>query len=184
MSETDRRHWDERYRKDGLAPVFDEPPLTPVLARLSHLVPAEGQALELACGRGRGAVWLAKRGLDYFGVDVSPVAIDLARELARRSGVGDKCRFEVHDLDHGLPESPQMDLIFCHLFRDPRLDQAIVDRLSPGGLLVIVTLSEVGAEPGRYRVPPGELTEGFGSLGVLEEGEEDGMAWLAARKPG
>ena len=122
MTEANRTHWDERYAAGGLAPVLDDPPVTPFLAPIEHLMPTTGQVLELACGRGRGAFWLAKRGMDYWGVDVSPVAIELARELARRSGVGDRCRFDVFDLNNGLPPGPPVDLLFCHLFVDRPLE--------------------------------------------------------------
>jgi 2-polyprenyl-3-methyl-5-hydroxy-6-metoxy-1,4-benzoquinol methylase len=181
MSEDDRRHWDERYAEGGIAPVGDHGP-PPAFVSVQHLFPSEGLALDLACGRGRASVWLAMRGMDVVGVDVSPVAIDLARELARLSGVTDRCRFGVHDLDQGLPEGSQVDLVLCHKFRDPDLDLALMDRLAPEGLLAVVTLSEVDAGPGRFRARPGELREAFGSLEVLAEGEADGMAWLIGRK--
>ncbi len=116
-----------------------------------------GKALELACGQGLAAVWLARRGMDVWGVDVSGVAISQARDLARRSGVGNRCRFDVVDLDGGLPAGPPVDLVLCHKFRDGRLDREIIRRLSRGGLLAISALSEVGAAPGPFRVGPGEL---------------------------
>ena len=147
-------------------------------------MPTTGHALELACGRGRGAVWLAKRGLDYWGVDVSPVAIGLAQELARRSGVGDRCRFDVFDLDNGLPPGPPVDFLFCHLFVDHRLDRAIMKRLSPGGLLVVVSLSEVGHGKGEFRIGPSELLDTFGSLDVIDHEEGEGMARILVRRPG
>ena len=184
MSEADRKHWDKRHSASGLAPVLDDPPPPPVFARVEHLFPTRGRALELACGRGRGAVWLAKRGLDYWGVDVSPVAVELARELARLSGVDHRCRFDVVDLDNGLPEGPPVDLLFCYLFLDHRLDKAMMERLAPGGVLAVGVLSEVGHGPGEFRIRPGELLDSFGSLDVLDHGEGDGMAWLIARRPG
>jgi SAM-dependent methyltransferase len=183
MSVVDREHWDERYAAGGLAPVLDEPPLSPFLAPIAHLMPMTGHALELACGRGRGAVWLAKRGMDYRGVDVSPVAVELARELALRSGVGDRCRFDVFDLDNGLPPGPPVDLLLCHLFVDRRLDHAMMDRLAPGGILVVVSLSEVGHGPGDFRIRPGELLDAFDSLEVLDHTESEGVARIVAHQP-
>jgi SAM-dependent methyltransferase len=120
--------------------------------------------------------------MEIHGVDVSPVAIDLARRLAVDSGVADRCRFDVVDLDGGLPPGPDVDLLFCYLFRDQRLDQAMMDRLLPGGLLAVAVLSEVGAGPGPFRARPSELRDAFDELNVLVEGEEDGMAWLLARR--
>lgn len=181
MSEADRKHWDERWAKSGLAPLGEQGPSLTLLP-FEHLFPTEGLALEIACGRGRGAVWLGSRGLDYHGVDVSPVAIELARQLVQLSGLADRCTFEVHDLDLGLPDGPQVDLLLCHLFRDPRLDQAMIDRLAPGGLLAVAVLSEVGAGPGPFRARPGELREAFAALEVLAEGEAEGMAWFLGRR--
>ncbi|MEZ0365048.1 cyclopropane-fatty-acyl-phospholipid synthase family protein [Mycobacterium sp. pUA109] len=182
MSRQDRLRWDDRYAGRGAAPVtLIGPP--PVFLPHQHLFPTAGHALELACGQGLAAVWLARRGLDVVGVDVSPVAIDQARKLARRSGVGDRCRLEVVDLDGGLPPGPPADVIVCHKFRDRRLDQAIIARLAPGGLLAISALSEVGAVAGPFRASAGELPAAFTDLELIDTGEGGGEAWLLARAP-
>ena len=184
VSQADRQHWDRRYSDRGVAPFDDNGPQPPpAFAHVEHLFPTEGTALELACGRGRGAVWLAGRGMDYWGVDVSPVGINLARELTSHYEVSDQCRFDVIDLDDGLPSGPPVNLLFCHLFRDPRLDVAMMERLVPGGMLAVAVLSEVGAGPGDFRVRPGELRDAFGSLEVLDEGEGEGIARILARRP-
>lgn len=181
MAEGDRRRWDERYAAQGLPPVGAvEPP--DLLARHAEEFPTAGRALDLACGQGAGAVWLARRGLDVRGFDVSAVAVDQAREVARLAGVGDRCRFEVFDLDDGLPPGPPVDVILCHKFRDRRLDAAIIERLAPGGLLAIAALSEVGAAPGQFRATPGELAAAFAELEQLDAGEGGGQAWLLARR--
>ena len=159
-------------------------PLPPsAFAHVEDLFPTEGTALELACGVGRGAVWLANRGMDYWGLDVSPVGIALARSLVSLYRLDDRCRFDVVDLDEGLPPGPPVDLVFCHLFRDPRLDGAIAERLAPRGMLAVAVLSEVGAGAGEFRARPGELREAFGVLEILDEGEGDGIARILARRP-
>ncbi len=143
--------------------------------------PTSGQALELACGGGSASVWLAQRGLAVWGVDVSPVAVAHARELAERNDVGCRCRFDVVDLDNGLPPGPSVEVIFCHRFRDPGLYPAIAGRLASGGLLAISVLSEVGARPGPFRAAPGELAAAFAGLDAVAAGEGGGQAWLLAR---
>ena len=150
VSEADRRRWDERHAEAG--PTTGDPVPPYVFVPIERLFPAEGRALEIACGRGETAVWLATRGMDLHGVDVSPVAIDLASELALRSGVADRCKFEVWDLDDGLPPGPPIDLIVCHMYREPSLDRLMIDRLRSGGLVAMASLSEVGGEPGRFRL--------------------------------
>ena len=179
MAETDRTRWDERYA--DRAPATVGPPAA--FSRHQDFFPSSGHALDLACGQGGASVWLALRGLDVLGVDVSSLAIARARELAADNAVGGRCRFEVADLDDGLPPGPPADVIVCHKFRDRRLDAAIVERLAPGGLLAVSALSEVGARPGPFRVTAGELVRAFADREHLAEGEGDGEAWLLARKP-
>lgn len=180
MSEKDRQHWDQRYAEGGAAPLGDES-APPLFAGLEDLFPSSGTALDVACGRGRGAVWLALRGMDVWGIDVSPVAVDLARQHARLSGVADRCRFDVHDIDDGLPPGEPVDLVLCHLFREFDIDQAMVNRLKPGGTLALACLSEVGHGPGRFRARPGELTEAFSDLDRMAAGESNGYAWFIGR---
>lgn len=74
----DSTGWDERYEALGLVwsagPNLFLPPL------VKNLNP--GRALDLACGEGRNAIWLANNGWDVTGVDYSPVGIEKARRLA------------------------------------------------------------------------------------------------------
>lgn len=180
MGDSDRRRWDERYAAkpppslDSVAPPGD-------FARHAQEFPTAGTALDLACGQGTGSAWLALRGLRVLGLDISPVAVTHARDLARRAGVADRCRFDVVDLDGGLPEGAPADVILCCRFRDRRLDRAIVERLAPGGLLAIAVLSEVGASPGPFRAVRGELAAAFAELDPVAAGEGEGRAWLLAR---
>ena len=180
MSDEDRRRWDERY--EGREPVsLDEVSPPPVFEAFAELFPTSGHALDVACGRGATAVWLARRGMTVTGFDVSPVAIAQAGELALTCGVQDRCEFVVTDLDGGLPAGPVADVVVCHRFRDARLDGAIISRLAPGGLLAISALSEVGASPGPFRVAAGELSRAFAALEPIAQGEGGGEAWLLAR---
>lgn len=180
MAEADRQRWDERYAGKA-PPAVDAVGPPDFLAPHTDVLPTAGRALDLACGPGLGAVWLARRGLRVSGLDISPVAVGQARDLARRAGVSDRCRFAAVDLDDGLPAGPAMDVILCHRFRDRRLDRAIIDRLARGGLLAISVLSEVGAAPGPFRAAAGELSAAFAELDLLAAGEGDGHAWLLAR---
>ena len=180
VTREDRRRWDERYTSQGPALAgAAEPP--GVFAPYAEAFPTTGRALDLACGQGLGTVWLARRGLNVWGFDVSPVAIAQARDLAERNGVGDRCRFDIVDLDEGLPAGPPVDVILCHKFRDRRLDEAMICRLAPGGLLAIAVLSEVGAAPGPFRAVAGELPDAFADLDLVAAGECDGYAWLLGR---
>lgn len=178
MSERDRTRWDDRYLN---RPPDSQPAPPQAFARYESLFPCAGTALDVACGQGQGSVWLARRGLNVWGLDISAVAIGQARTLAERRGVAERCRFDIADLDDGLPPGPPVDVIVCHRFRDRTLYGALIERLLPGGLLAISALSEVGAAPGPFRAVPGELTAAFTGLDHLAAGECDGEAWLLAR---
>lgn len=180
VSQKDRARWDGAYtdREPHRVPALPE-----VFSGYADLFPASGAALDIACGTGRAAVWLAQRGLAVYGLDVSAVAITQARETAASHGVADRCRFEVADLDDGLPAGPQVDVVLCHRFRDPGLYPALAARVRPGGLLAICVFSEVGAEAGRFRAGAGELDAAFAGLERLGAAEADGQAWLVARAP-
>ncbi|MFV0493513.1 class I SAM-dependent methyltransferase [Mycobacterium sp.] len=180
MTGADRRRWDQRYTRLG-PPGADAIGPPEFLAPYADLIPAAGHALDIACGQGRAAVWLASRGLHVWGVDVSPVAIDQARNLARCSGFATQCRFDAVDLDAGLPPGPLVEVILCHKFRDRRLDPTLAARLAPGGLLAIANLGEAGAGVSRFRAHAGELVSRFGELDAVAAGEADGTAWLLAR---
>lgn len=181
MSQEDRIHWDSRHAEQGPARAPGLFPL-PLFASCADQFPTRGLAVDLACGRGEVAVWFAQRGMTVVGVDVSSTAIDQARELAENQAVAGRCRFQVMDLDDGLPATSSVDLLVCHNFRNPALYTDMQARLAPGGLLAIVTLSEVGAGPGRFRAKPGELPSAFSGLEKICAGEGDGRAWLLARK--
>jgi SAM-dependent methyltransferase len=180
MSDDDRRRWDEKHRQAQARAVVGLPE---VFAPYEDLFPHTGSALEVACGRGGASVWLALRGVTVLGVDVSPVAVSAARDLAAAQGVADRCRFEVLDLDDGLPPGDAVDVLLCHRFRDRRLYPAMTARLAPGGMLALSVLSEVGASSGPFRAPRGELREAFDDLEVIADGEGDGVAWLVASSP-
>ncbi|PRC42302.1 SAM-dependent methyltransferase [Mycobacterium sp. ITM-2017-0098] len=181
MSGADGARWDRRYAEQ-LPPTVEDVALPSVFRPFAHRFPTAGSALELACGSGAAAVWLARRGLRVLGCDASAVAIAQATDLAERCGQAARCRFEVVDLDEGLPAGEPVDVLLCNKFRDPRLERPIVERLKNGGLLAISVLSEVGASPGAFRAKPGELLDAFGALDVFAAREADGEAWLLARR--
>jgi SAM-dependent methyltransferase len=182
MSSGDRRRWDARHAAAG-SRVPAPPGVLMGAPDLADVFPSAGVALDVACGRGGVAVWLAQRGLAVDALDVSPVALAAAARLAAAAGVADRCRWLLHDLDDGLPDgcAGPYDVVVCQLFRDPALYPALADALAPGGLLAVTVLSQVGAAAGPFRAAPGELTSAFRGLSVLASRESDGEAALLAR---
>ncbi|WP_200824935.1 class I SAM-dependent methyltransferase [Nonomuraea solani] len=96
-----------------------------------------GAALDLGCGAGGDAVWLARRGWDVTAVDISPTAVERVREL------GLQITTEQHDLAQSFPQG-RFDLISAQYFHTPfpllrgRILRTAAQALDPGGLLLIV----------------------------------------------
>lgn len=178
MTRDDRERWDARFA--GLGPGELAPP--DALRGREDLVPTAGRALDVACGRGTVAVWLAHRGLGVDAVDVSPVALAAGRALAVETGV-DTVRWLEADLDDGLPVTGPYDVVVCQRFRDPALYRPLAAALAPDGLLVVGVLCAVGDTGGAFRAAPGELLAAFGDLDVLHHEEAHGQASLVARAP-
>jgi SAM-dependent methyltransferase len=181
VSTGDRQRWDARHAAAG-PPQPAPPAVLAGAAELTACFPATGRALDVACGRGGVAVWLARRGLAVDAVDISPAGLTAGARLAAAHGVGDRIRWIAHDLDRGLPAvCLAYDVVVCQLFRDPAHYRDLAAALAPGGLLAVTVLSEVGAEPGPFRAPAGELRAAFSGLEVLLDHEGDGAAMLLAR---
>jgi SAM-dependent methyltransferase len=102
-----------------------------------------GRALDLGCGEGADAVWLAERGWDVVAVDVSDTALGRARAAADPRGVSDRIEFVQLDLSQAFPDGT-FDLIsaqFLHStleFDRQKVLVAGAAALRPGGHLVIV----------------------------------------------
>lgn len=179
MATADRERWDRQYAGGGAG----EPGPPGALRGREGLVRPNGSAVDVACGRGEVAVWLALRGCQVDAVDISPVALLAGAELARSHGVEDRIRWWEHDLDQGLPAplAGGRTAVICQRFRDPRLYPELAALLAPGGLLAITVLLRTEGGPQEFRAEPGELRSGFDGLVVLHHAEQDGHATLVAR---
>ncbi len=94
MSHEAQAFWDEVYRgRDRSGPGEPHPYLREVLASLHP-----GRALELGCGDGATAIWLAARGWTVTAVDVSQVALEAAAGHAERAGVSSHITWQQADL--------------------------------------------------------------------------------------
>lgn len=174
---SDRARWDARHAAVSGSVTAPAPP--DALRGREHLLPAPRRALDVACGRGAVAAWLAGRGFAVDAVDVSPVALAAGAALA--PGV----RWLEHDLTTGLPATctGPYEVVVCQRYRDPALYPALAAALTPGGLLVLTVLSQVGDTGGPFRAAPGELAAAFPGLEHLAHEEGDGSATLLARAP-
>jgi SAM-dependent methyltransferase len=102
-----------------------------------------GRALDLGCGEGGDALWLAERGWHVTAVDISQTALDRAAADARARNVLERIDFQRHDLPHTFPEGA-FDLVsaqFLHSMAEldrPRLLREAAEAVSAGGTLLIV----------------------------------------------
>lgn len=184
-----RKRWDRRYRDQPRRRPGAEAP-HPFLIEQAQRLPARGRSLDVACGLGRNALWLAASGLDVVAVDVSPVACDRLRggAAALQLPVTVLCR----DLEQEpLPDGP-FDLIVNTLYLQRDLVPAIERTLAPGGLLLFATFVEGGLHDPplvhkEFLLRRGELAEMFSDLETLVVREDPpgtprALACLVARR--
>jgi SAM-dependent methyltransferase len=164
------RDWDEHYRD----PANRDREPSRLLVQAAELLPA-GRALDLACGTGRNALYLASLGWRVTAVDASAVAI----AALRAEGFGSAIDARVTDLErHEFRIEPAgYDLIcdFYYLQRD--LFAEIREGVRPGGVFAgAIHLT------GRFALQPGELREAFDGWKILyySEAPEAGRARTSA----
>jgi len=154
---------------------------------MTPLVPTSGRALDIACGRGAQAVWLASRGLNVVAIDVSGVAVALTNAAARASDVADLVDARQQNLEDGLPGDLQdFDIIVCQRFRNRRILEVLSRRLRSGGVAFVTVLSTVGLDrsPGRFHASSGELVEFLTSADteIVWDLEANGIASIVIRR--
>jgi len=143
----DREAWNRRYAGSEL--VWTAQPNRFLVAEASGLRP--GRALDLACGEGRNAVWLAEQGWQVTGVDFSEVALDKARDLAAARGV--EAEWEQADLLAYQPAPRAFDLVLVFYLQLPAAQRrtivrAAADAVAPGATLLLVAHDRSNLEHG------------------------------------
>ncbi|WP_251023779.1 cyclopropane-fatty-acyl-phospholipid synthase family protein [Arthrobacter sp. ISL-65] len=154
-------HWDEMYRSRPR--VWSGRPNPQLVAEATGLEP--GTALDLGCGEGADALWLAEQGWTVTAVDVSAVALERAEQHAADSAVGKRITWLQRDLGAWAPEE-QFDLVsaqFLHSTEAPwqRPHRVAADAVRPGGTLLVVGHHPDGLPP--WRSISNEDSQGQGS---------------------
>ena len=132
-----KKFWEGLYGER--AQVWSGKVNAPLADRVADLPP--GRALDLGCGEGGDALWLAERGWQVTAVDISTTALDRARAEAQRRGV--QVDWQEVDLAVGLPDGPY-DLVSAMFFQSPvalpRVEvlRAAAAQVGPGGHLLVV----------------------------------------------
>jgi SAM-dependent methyltransferase len=117
-----------------------------------------GPSLEIGAGTGTNAIWMAERGFEVFGVDVSPLAVERAK--AKMGGSDLRCRFAAWDILAAPPPDGPFQFVFdrgCfHVFDEPderqRFAAHVAAVLAPSGLWLSLVGSTEG--PAREIGPP------------------------------
>lgn len=180
MTRPDRDKWNERYRS-GNADRDARP--ARVLEENAHLLPRGGTALDLACGLGGNALFLARRGLDTHAWDIAEEALLRVARAARRDGI--ELSLQARDVTARPPDPESFDVIVVSRFLVRELAPALIRALRPGGLLFYQTfsreaVSDDGPRRPEFRLAPNELLRLFAGLHMLVYREE-GTAGDTAR---
>ena len=172
-----RNKWDLRY---GSAP--ERPPeACRVLQDFFHLLPAQGNALDLACGLGGNALFLANIGLSVQAWDISNVAIDMLNTHALSKQL--LIQTEKRDIIAQPPQPGTFDVIVVSYFLHRPLVKSLSAALRPNGLIFYQTftrnkvpnldLTNRGPKNPDFLLSKNELLELFGDLQPLVYREEE-----------
>jgi SAM-dependent methyltransferase len=137
----DEGFWNERYRSSPH--VWSGNPNPQLVAEIANLEP--GRALDVGCGEGADAIWLARRGWAVVATDISNVALERAAQHGRDSDAAASTRIEWRQADLLVrpPEPDSFDLVsaqFMHLTMEARtrLFTALARSVRAGGTLLVV----------------------------------------------
>ena len=153
----------------------------------ADLWPRGGGVLDVACGRGRHSILMARAGFDVHAVDRNPEAIAQLRQLADQLGL--TISTQQIDLETSPPPdlgSQKYDVVLCFNYLHRPLMSAILEAAKPGGRIFYETFTTRQAERGKpsnpaFLLQEGELRRAMAGFTVLRsrEGDVDGR-WIAS----
>jgi len=176
VSTLDRQGWDERYGATEL--VWGAGPNRFLVDEVTGLKP--GTALDVACGEGRNAIWLAQNGWQVVGVDFSAVGLKKARRLAVESGV--TVEWTQGDVTTWEPPNTYDLVVVMYLHLPGDIRHSVFARMArsvaPGGTMLVVghdmlNLSEGTGGPQNPAVlyGPEDVVGDIGSVLTIERAE-------------
>jgi|1186.fasta_scaffold832215_1 tellurite methyltransferase len=157
---------------------------------IQPLFPKGGEALDVAGGLGRHAIWLAELRWKVTCVDISEVAFEKSQKKAEERDV--KIDFLVRDLNTWSPDRKKYDLVLVFYYLQRDLLSYLEASLKPGGLLIYKTYTaeqlnyEEGPRNPQHLLKQNELLHAFPGLRTLfyrESVSEKAVAELVAVKP-
>ncbi len=188
--------WNAHYQAQNTGMEMIDPLAAQVLSDHVHLLPARGEALDLACGLGGNALLLARHGLQTSAWDASAQAISGLESRAQHADL--VVQTQVRDVEQNPPPPDSFDIIVVSQFLYRPIVPDLVASLRPGGLLMYQTFTRDKVRPGGpsnpdYLLREGELLERFAALRLRVYREECALgdvdqgfrnqALLVAQKP-
>jgi SAM-dependent methyltransferase len=156
----DGNFWDERYR--SAQRVWSGQPNPQLVAEVAGLQP--GRALDVGCGEGADAIWLARNGWDVVAVDISGIAIQRGEQHARDTdpAAAERIEWRQADLLAQPPEPGSYDLVTAQFMQLPpeprtRMFTSLAAAIRAGGTLLIVGHHPSDIGSGVPRPPMPEL---------------------------
>ncbi len=183
--------WDARYRSGERAAEDLVAAPTPLVVEWAGIL-QPGAALDLACGAGRNALWLAGQGWKVTGFDGSATAIATLLQRARERDLDLKAHVADLESPGFAIEAAMWDLILKCYYLQRSLIPAVREGVRPGGTaIVIVHLANPGEEVTYHRAARGELRGFFADWEVLyyyeglpnDLAHKRAVAEIVARKP-
>ena len=177
MNNQTKDKWDRHY--DSCS--FDTPLAAVVLRENQHLLPSQGEALDLACGRGGNALCLAENGLQVSAWDISESALKHLSLAAQKNNL--TINTESRDVSERPPAPASFDVIVVSHF----LERAQIDNIKTAirhkGLIFYQTfikdkVAETGPKNPDYLLDPNELLYFFNNWRILHYREEGKVGLL------
>lgn len=186
VSLKDKEKWDSKYSSSEY--VSGKLPCA-WLTMNAELLAGKGNALDIAMGEGRNAVYLATLGYEVMGIDISDYGVKKALALADEKKV--KIETVVADLEQFQFQPGRFNVILCFNFLDRRLFPEIRKAIKPGGLLFFETFTVDYLKYSNFKkewvLEHNELLREFGDFRILRyqemDNNEKAFASLVAQKP-
>lgn len=166
--------WDERYAASG--DVWSGAPNPQLVEEVTGLEP--GRALEIGCGEGADAIWLATQGWHVTATDFSCVGLGKAAKAAEAAGVSGMIEWRELDARHFTPGPEHWDLVHAHYLHIDidevrSLIAGLAQVITPGGTLLVVGHHPADIEAGLRRPNANLLYTAEDLAAALPEGEWD-----------
>lgn len=200
MSQVDRDKWNQRYREGAYATRKHPSALLEEWLPKLNIRETHPRAIDVACGTGRNAIYLARRGWHVDAVDIAQLALDQLSETATAEGLPITCiQMDLEDAWR-RPTGPftpdRYNLAIMIRYTNMPLVDTLRDVVKAGGYIIIEEhlvsdANVVGPRNQKFCVPPGVLRDAAAGLAIVSyhegivtdpDGRAAALAQLVARR--